>query len=80
MAIANVGSRWTNGGNLEFFNKETGTVIVSFDASTDSITINGFGAAANQADSVAATVADAVIDFNLLLDKLKASGLMVADA
>jgi hypothetical protein len=33
----------------------------------------------NQADSVAADVAALVVDFNLLLDKLKAAGLMVAD-
>lgn len=36
--------------------------------------------AANQADSVAADTAAMVVDFNLLLDKLKAAGLMVADA
>lgn len=33
----------------------------------------------NQADSVAADVPALVVDFNLLLDKLKAAGLMVAD-
>lgn len=33
----------------------------------------------NQADSVAADVPAMVVDFNLLLDKLKAAGLMVAD-
>jgi len=33
----------------------------------------------NQADSVAGDVAALVVDFNLLLDKLKAAGLMVAD-
>lgn len=33
----------------------------------------------NQADSVAATVADAVIDLNILLGKLKVAGLMTPD-
>ena len=33
----------------------------------------------NQADSVAIDVPALVVDFNLLLDKLKAAGLMVAD-
>jgi hypothetical protein len=33
----------------------------------------------NQADSVAADVPALVVDFNLLLDKLKAAGLMVVD-
>ena len=34
----------------------------------------------NQADSTAATVAQVVTDFNALLTKLKAAGLMAADA
>lgn len=34
----------------------------------------------NQADSVAVDVAGLVVDFNLLLDKLKAGGYMVPDA
>lgn len=34
----------------------------------------------NQPDSVAADVAALVVDFNLLLDKLKAAGLMTPDA
>lgn len=36
-------------------------------------------AAANQADSEAAEVADLVVDFNALLAKLKAAGLMTDD-
>jgi hypothetical protein len=35
--------------------------------------------AANQASSTAATVGDLVTDFNALLTKLKAAGLMAAD-
>jgi len=34
----------------------------------------------NQADSTASTIAALVVDFNALLAKLKAAGLMVADA
>lgn len=34
----------------------------------------------NQTDSVAADVPALVVDFNLLLDKLKAAGLMTPDA
>ena len=36
--------------------------------------------AANQIDSTASTVSDAVADMNALLAKLKAAGLMAADA
>ncbi len=35
--------------------------------------------AANQADSAASTIADLKTDFNSLLSKLKAAGLMLAD-
>lgn len=43
-------------------------------------TIEGFPCAANQADSTATTVATLKDDFNSLLTKLKAAGLMIADA
>ena len=43
-------------------------------------TIDGFPGAANQADSTATTVATLKDDFNALLTKLKAAGLMTADA
>lgn len=42
-------------------------------------TVTGLPVAENQADSVATTVAGLVIDFNALLAKLKAAGLMAAD-
>lgn len=41
--------------------------------------ITGFPIAENQADSTATDVAGLVTDFNALLSKLKAAGLMVAD-
>jgi hypothetical protein len=40
-------------------------------------TFTGFPQAANQASSTASTVADLKADFNNLLDKLKAAGLMI---
>lgn len=43
-------------------------------------TIEGFPGAANQADSTANTVSTLKEDFNALLAKLKAAGLMAADA
>ena len=43
-------------------------------------TIEGFPGAANQVDSTATTVATLKDDFNALLTKLKAAGLMTADA
>ena len=46
----------------------------------DGATIEGFPGAANQADSTATTVATLKDDFNALLAKLKAAGLMTADA
>ena len=45
----------------------------------DGAIINGMPKAANQTASVATEVADLVTDFNSLLEKLKAAGLMVAD-
>ena len=42
-------------------------------------TVTGLPLAANQADSVATTIAGLVTDFNALLAKLKTAGLMVAD-
>ena len=41
--------------------------------------VTGLPIAENQADSTAADVAGLVTDFNALLAKLKAAGLMVAD-
>lgn len=41
--------------------------------------VTGLPAAANQADSEATTVAGLVTDFNALLAKLKAAGLMADD-
>lgn len=42
-------------------------------------TVTGLPVAENQADSVATTVEGLVTDFNALLAKLKAAGLMAAD-
>lgn len=41
--------------------------------------VTGLPAAENQADSAATTIAGLVTDFNALLSKLKAAGLMAAD-
>ena len=41
--------------------------------------VTGFPIAENQADSTATDVAGLVADFNALLAKLKAAGLMAAD-
>lgn len=43
-------------------------------------TLSGFPKAQNQTSSVAMTIADLKADFNLLLEKLKLSGLMEADS
>lgn len=76
--VANVGSKWDKG-KLVFFSKITGNTIATFDPEKDALTISGFGPAENQADSTADNVGDLVADFNDLLDKLKAAGLMEAD-
>jgi hypothetical protein len=39
-----------------------------------------FTPAENQSDSTATTIAGLVVDFNVLLTKLKATGLMAADS
>lgn len=43
------------------------------------LSVSGLSPAENQSDSTAETVAALVTDFNNLLTKLKAAGLMVAD-
>ncbi|WP_195509914.1 head fiber protein [Clostridium tyrobutyricum] len=55
------GEKWIVGGTLEVL---------------PGATVTGLPAAANQADSVATTVEGLVTDFNALLTKLKAAGLM----
>jgi len=63
------GDKWVIGGTLEI--KEGATVTGLPDAEVPK--------AANQADSVATDVTTLVSDFNGLLAKLKAAGLMTAD-
>ena len=63
------GDKWVIGGTLEI--KEGATVTGLPAAEVPQ--------AANQADSVATEVAALVTDFNGLLAKLKAAGLMAAD-
>lgn len=52
----------------------SGTLEIKQEAS-----VTGLPVAENQADSTAIDVAGLVTDFNVLLTKLKAAGLMVAD-
>ena len=45
----------------------------------DGATLSGFPCVSNQSDSTATTIADLKSDFNSLLSKLKAAGLMESD-
>ena len=47
---------------------------------TEGATLSGFLCASNQSDSTATTIADLKSDFNSLLSKLKAAGLMESDS
>ena len=58
------GEKWIIGGTLEVL---------------PGASVTGLPAAENQADSTATDVAGLVTDFNALLAKLKAVGLMAAD-
>jgi hypothetical protein len=58
------GEKWIIGGILEVL---------------PGASVTGLPAAENQADSTATDVAGLVTDFNALLAKLKAAGLMAAD-
>lgn len=58
------GEKWIVGGALEIL---------------PGASVMGLPVAANQADSTASDVAGLVADFNALLTKLKAAGLMEAD-
>jgi hypothetical protein len=53
-----------------------GTLEIKGDASVTGLPLP---VAANQANSTASTIAGLVTDFNALLSKLKAAGLMAAD-
>jgi hypothetical protein len=64
------GNKWTVGGTLEI----GGKFILLPGAE-----VTGFPVAENQAASEASTIAALKEDFNALLDKLKAAGLMIAD-
>lgn len=55
------------------------TVIGGMLEIMDGASVTGLPCAENQAESIAATVADLKTDFNALLTKLKAAGLMTAD-
>lgn len=65
------GDKWVVGGTLEIKEGATVTGLPGGD---------GVPQAAAQADSTAADVAGLVTDFNALLAKLKAAGLMAADS
>lgn len=58
------GEKWIIGGTMEVL---------------PGASVTGLPAAENQADSTATDVAGLVTDFNALLAKLKAAGLMAAD-
>lgn len=58
------GEKWIVGGTLEV---------------QPEATVTGLPVAENQADSVATTVEGLVTDFNALLAKLKAAGLMASE-
>ncbi len=47
---------------------------------TEGATLSGFPCASNQSDSTATTIADLKSDFNSLISKLKAAGLMESDS
>jgi len=65
------GDKTVIGGTLEVLSGAT--VILS------GATVTGLPVAENRADSVATTVAGLVTDFNALLAKLKAAGIMTPD-
>jgi hypothetical protein len=56
------------------------TVIGGLLEIKEGASITGLPCAENQAESIAATVADLKTDFNALLAKLKTAGLMTADS
>lgn len=58
------GEKWVIGGTLEI---------------QEGASVTGLPAAENQADSTATDATELVSDFNALLAKLKAAGLMTAD-
>ena len=63
------GEKTVIGGTLEILE---GASVTGFPSS--------FTPAENQSDSTATTIAGLVVDFNALLAKLKAAGLMAADS
>lgn len=74
LSTYNAGNFNMQGGEVSVFKGEAvffGDVVFM-----DGCDIQGLPVAANQADSTATTVANLVTDFNALLAKLRAAGLM----
>lgn len=73
---AHGGGEWVIGGKLTFLEGATvdGLPTAAADVS------GGVKLAANQVDSTASTIAGLNIEFNALLAKLKAAGIMAPDA
>ena len=73
---AHGGGEWVIGGKLTFLE---GATVDGFPAAAAEAA-GGVMLAANQADSTASTIAGLNIEFNALLAKLKAAGIMAPDA
>ena len=76
---AHGGAEWVIGGKLTILEgaEVTGLAATAAPASAD--TLGGVKQAANQADSTASTIAALNLEFNSLLAKLKAAGIMAPD-
>jgi hypothetical protein len=73
---AHGGGEWVIGGKLTFLPDAT---VEGLPAAVADV-VGGVKLAANQVDSTASTIAGLNIEFNALLAKLKAAGIMAPDA
>jgi hypothetical protein len=73
---AHGGGEWVIGGKLTLL---PGATIEGLPAAVADV-VGGVKLAANQVDSTASTIAGLNIEFNALLAKLKAAGIMAPDA
>ena len=73
---AHGGGEWVVGGKLTFLE---GATVDGLPAAT-AYASGGVLLAANQTDSAASTIAGLNVEFNALLAKLKAAGIMAPDA
>ena len=78
--VAHGGAEWVIGGKLTVLEGARVEGLTAAPAPASADTIGGIKLAENQNESAASTIAGLNLEFNALLAKLKAAGIMAPDA